>query len=69
MNIYPIKMNPVFKDYIWGGTLLKSKYGKKSPYEITAESWEVAVHKDGCSTAENGEYTGKSIGRAKQKHK
>lgn len=61
MNIYPIKMNPVFKDYIWGGTLLKSKYGKKSPYEITAESWEVAVHKDGCSTAENSEYTGKSI--------
>lgn len=61
MNIYPIKMDPVFKDYIWGGTLLKSKYGKKSPYDITAESWEVAVHKDGCSTAENGEYAGKNI--------
>lgn len=61
MNIYPIKMNPVFKDYIWGGNLLKTKYKKKSPYDITAESWEAAVHKDGCSTAENGEYAGKDI--------
>lgn len=61
MNIYPIKMNPVFKDYIWGGTLLKTKYGKKSPYDITAESWEIAVHKDGASFAINGEYAGKNI--------
>lgn len=54
-------MNPVFKDYIWGGTLLKTKYGKQSPYDITAESWEVAVHKDGASVAANGEYVGKTI--------
>lgn len=61
MNIYPIKMSPVFKDYIWGGTLLKDKYNKNTPYDITAESWEVAVHKDGCSTAENGVYASKNI--------
>lgn len=24
-----IKLNPAFKDYLWGGTKLKENYGKK----------------------------------------
>ena len=24
-----IKLNPAFKDYLWGGTKLKEKYGSK----------------------------------------
>lgn len=59
--MYPIKMNPVFKSYIWGGSRLKEKYGKNSPYDVTAESWEVAAHKNGESTAANGEYKGMTI--------
>lgn len=60
-NIYPVKMSPVFKDYIWGGNKLKTLYQKNSPYEITAESWEVAVHQDGNSIAQNGEFKGMNI--------
>ncbi len=59
--MYPLKMIPVYKDYIWGGDNLNKKYGKKSPYEITAESWEVASHKNGESIVENGEYKGLTI--------
>ncbi len=52
MQIY--KMNPVFKNYLWGGKKLEEKYGKKSPYEFTAESWEIASHKNGETTVLGG---------------
>jgi len=48
----PLKMTPVFKDYLWGGNKLKDRYAKQSPYEKTAESWEIASHKNGESTFE-----------------
>lgn len=67
--MYPLKMVPVYKDYIWGGDNLNKKYGKKSPYEITAESWEVASHKNGESTVENGEYKGMTINQLMDKLK
>ncbi len=48
MNL--IKLQPVCKDYIWGGTKLRDKYGKKCDFEKVAESWELSCHKDGPST-------------------
>ena len=59
--MYPLKMNPVFKDNLWGGNRLKNEYGKNTPYEITGESWEVASHKNGESTVCNGIHSGKTI--------
>lgn len=50
----PIFLSPVFKDYIWGGNKLKTLFGKNSPYEITAESWEVSTNKNGKSIVKNG---------------
>lgn len=58
---YPLRMQPVFKDYIWGGSALKKVFKKDTPYKKTAESWEVAVHKDGCSTIANGKYAGETL--------
>ena len=29
-----LKLKPAFKDYIWGGTNLKEKYGKKKRKKI-----------------------------------
>ncbi len=45
-----LKMQPSYKDYIWGGTKLKNKYGKNSGFETIAESWELSCHKDGPSS-------------------
>ena len=61
MNKYPVKNIPVFKDYLWGGSNLKEKWNKNSPYEITAESWELSAHKNGQSVAENGAFKGKTL--------
>ena len=50
------KLNPAFKDYLWGGDSLSKVFGKDSPYDITAESWEVSAHPDGSSIIEGGEF-------------
>lgn len=34
-----LKLSPVFKDYIWGGTRLKTDFGFKSNLDILAEGW------------------------------
>ena len=36
------KSTPIFKDYIWGGTRLKTEYGKVTDLARVAESWELA---------------------------
>lgn len=56
MNI--VKLSPAFKDYLWGGTKLKTEYDKKCDFEKVAESWELSTHKDGESTIISGEYKG-----------
>ena len=61
------KLTPVCKNYIWGGTKLKTKYGKRSDDEILAESWELSFHKDGLTLLSDGSalidrVTGKELG-------
>ena len=53
--LYPLKFNPLYKDYIWGGRELE-KLNKKLPDGIVAESWEVSTHADGEGSISNGEY-------------
>ena len=59
--IKPLRLAPVFKDYIWGGNKLKNQYGKETPYDITAESWEFSCHEDGMCTVSGGEFHGKTL--------
>lgn len=56
--IKPFRLAPVFKDYIWGGDRLKKQYGKDTPYDITAESWELSCHEDGACKIVGGTYDG-----------
>lgn len=59
MSIF--KLDPAFKDYIWGGTRLRDEYGKKCDYDKVAESWELSCHKDGASVVADGEYKGLTL--------
>lgn len=56
-----VKLSPAFKDYLWGGTKLKTEFNKKSDLEKVAESWELSTHKDGECIIESGEYKGKKL--------
>lgn len=49
-----VRMEPAFKDNLWGGTRLRDVYGKKCDYEIIAESWELSTHKAGQSIIATG---------------
>jgi mannose-6-phosphate isomerase len=59
-SLYPLTFTPVFKDYIWGGRNLTS-FGKEIPKGITAESWEIAGHKNGTTRVDNGRYAGRLL--------
>lgn len=59
-NIYRLK--PAFKDYLWGGHRLVDLFQKESPYEITAESWELSAHPDGQSRLYGGGFVGMPFG-------
>ena len=54
----PIKLNPVFKEIIWGGNRLKREYNKKSDLNNIAESWELTVRQDGMNTIQGGDFDG-----------
>lgn len=56
-----LKLNPVFKDYIWGGTRLRDDFGLKTDINPVAEGWMLACHKDGMNTIDGGEYDGKTL--------
>lgn len=62
MKNEPIKLLPAFKDYLWGGTRLKTDYNKHSSLDILAESWELSAHKDGQSVVATGKNAGMSFG-------
>lgn len=51
-----MRLLPVGKDYLWGGTRLRSEYGKDIRMTPLAETWECSVHPDGPSTVANGQY-------------
>lgn len=55
-NIY--KLLPAYKDYLWGGSALQRIYKKETPFEITAESWELSAHPDGTSLITGGPLNG-----------
>jgi len=59
--MYPMKMIPSFKDYLWGGHQLVAKYGKITHKSPVAESWEISCHPDGPSMVANGEFAGLSL--------
>lgn len=59
--MYIFKLNPVFKDYLWGGTKLRDEYGFESSLDKLAEGWMLSCHKDGENTIENGKFAGKTL--------
>lgn len=57
---YPLKFEPTYKKYIWGGDNLKN-FGRKLPESIIAESWDVSCHKNGHSVIANGPLKGQTL--------
>lgn len=59
--MYPLLLKPAVKDYLWGGTRLKTEYKYETDKEIAAEAWVLSCHKDGADRVENGSLAGKTL--------
>ena len=55
-----VKLDAPLKDYVWGGTKLKTEYGKKSNGNV-AESWELSFCEGSESVVASGKDCGKPI--------
>lgn len=56
-----LRLNPVFKDYLWGGVKLRDEYGFKSDLTKLAEGWMLSCHKDGENIISSGEFAGRTL--------
>lgn len=54
-------MNPVFKQMIWGGDKLGTKWGYNIPGNNTGECWAVSAHPNGDCTIKEGTFAGKTL--------
>ena len=53
-----LRMNPVFKETIWGGRRLHDDFGYDTPSNHTGECWAVSAHPDGEGSVCGGTYDG-----------
>lgn len=67
-NHKPFLLKPEGKDYLWGGTRLKSDFSKEIPLDPLAETWECSTHPDGPSMVVSGEHRGKLLTDVLREH-
>lgn len=56
-----LRLAPAYKDYLWGGNQLKTRFYKETEKEIVAESWELSTHSAGESTISQGIFAGLTL--------
>ena len=60
----PILLQPVYKEYIWGGDRLIHEFHRRLNAGIYAEAWEIADHPDGRTRIINGPDAGSTLSQA-----
>ena len=69
MEIYPLKLKPIYKKRIWGGQKLRSFFGKDLPEgQKIGESWELADLPNDKTLIANGELIGKTLAEVIEKY-
>ncbi len=56
--IEPFLLQPVGKDYLWGGERLRTDFGKKLDVYPLAETWECSTHAEGICRVVSGRFRG-----------
>lgn len=67
--LYPLKFEHIYKENVWGGSLMKEVLNRDIPSEHTGESWDIACHEHGTSIVRNGPLKGKSLDEIYQLYK
>ncbi|MBR5731981.1 MAG: mannose-6-phosphate isomerase, class I [Lachnospiraceae bacterium] len=56
-----IRLKPVFKQMIWGGSRMRSEFGYDIPGDDTGECWAVSAHPNGDCEIADGEFAGMKL--------
>jgi len=59
--VYPLTFTPVFRDYIWGGRTLETRFGRQLPPGIIAESWDISGHPSSPTQVDAGAFQGLTL--------
>ena len=59
--MYPLRFEPIFQRYLWGGRRLAEVLNKPIGDDTCAESWEIVDHNQHQSVVKFGELAGKSL--------
>lgn len=68
MNHKPFLLRPVGKDYLWGGSRLKTDFAKELDLSPLAETWECSTHPDGVSIVASGPFAGQPLTKILDAH-
>ena len=64
--LYPLTFQPRYRDQIWGGNAIATRYNRANTPNPCAESWEVSGLPDNESIVTNGPFEGIGLGRLTQ---
>lgn len=64
----PFLLRPSGKDYLWGGSRLRTEFGKQIELNPLAETWECSVHPAGLSYVASGDFSGSSLKTVLDEH-
>ena len=59
--LYPFRFIPIYKDYLWGGERLRTRFGRPLPKERIAESWDIVDRPGDESVILNGALRGRTL--------
>ena len=56
-----LRLNPVFKQMLWGGNRMRNVFGYDIPGENTGECWAISGHPNGDCAVTNPEFAGETV--------
>jgi len=68
-NMDLIKLKPILKSMIWGGTRLSERFGFDTPTDTTGEAWVVSAHHRGDCIIDNGPFAGLTLSELYKNHR
>lgn len=57
----PIRLQPAYQHYVWGGNRILRHFHRQLPPGRYAESWEVSDREEGMSIIANGKWQGRTL--------
>jgi mannose-6-phosphate isomerase len=66
--LYPLRFQPLFRHYMWGGEKLRTVLDKSFDESTCAESWEICDRGDDQSVVAAGPLAGTTLGEIVHKH-